>query len=129
MAPSVPSLDDYFERICKYFRTLSITVYNPVEFLGTTKTEAEAVRNLLMDTFELLMSSISVNQASRTTVLTYLAILYLPMTVTTGIFGMNISEINGGTPNFWAVISVTFGLVLLTIPVYFLLRMFDNRSK
>jgi Mg2+ and Co2+ transporter CorA len=41
-------------------------------------------------------------QAQRATLLTILAVIYLPLTLVTGIFGMNIKEINGGTPLFWA---------------------------
>lgn len=43
-------------------------------------------------------------QAQRATLLTILAAVYLPLTLVTGIFGMNIKEINGGAPLFWACI-------------------------
>jgi Mg2+ and Co2+ transporter CorA len=39
-------------------------------------------------------------QARRATLLTILAAIYLPLTLVTGIFGMNIKEINGGIPGF-----------------------------
>jgi Mg2+ and Co2+ transporter CorA len=43
-------------------------------------------------------------QARRATLLTILAMIYLPLTLVTGIFGMNIKEINDGTPPFWVCI-------------------------
>lgn len=55
-------------------------------------------------------STIMKQQAQRATVLTILAAIYLPLTLVTGIFGMNIKEINDGEPRFWSCI-----LVLLVI--------------
>ncbi|KAK5467496.1 hypothetical protein LTS15_000469 [Exophiala xenobiotica] len=57
----------------------------------------------------------------RTTVLTILATIYIPLSFATGIFGMNIKEINDGTPRWWAVVAVGLPLVLLTIvvPLFF----------
>ncbi|KAM0721427.1 hypothetical protein Q7P37_002351 [Cladosporium fusiforme] len=47
-------------------------------------------------------SAIMKEQARRATLLTILAAIYLPLSLVTGIFGMNIWEINQGTPRFWA---------------------------
>jgi len=44
------------------------------------------------------------NQAQRATLLTILAAIYLPLTLVTGIFGMNIFEISEHAPRFWACI-------------------------
>lgn len=43
-------------------------------------------------------------QAERATLLTLLAAIYLPLTLVTGIFGMNIKEINDGSPSFKACV-------------------------
>jgi Mg2+ and Co2+ transporter CorA len=43
-------------------------------------------------------------QAQRASLLTVLAVIYLPLTLVTGIFGMNLKEINDGAPHFWACI-------------------------
>jgi zinc transporter len=40
-------------------------------------------------------------QAQRATLLTILAVIYLPLTLVTGIFGMNLKE---SAPRFWACI-------------------------
>jgi hypothetical protein len=134
-APTSPSMFEYFEKLRQYYRDRNVTIYNPVGFLSITHKEAEDVQQFLMETFQLLMSSISVRdsslsaqQAFRTTILTYLAILYLPLTVSTGIFGMNIKEINNGTPKFWWVIVVMLILMLSTVVVYRLLQTFQERK-
>jgi Mg2+ and Co2+ transporter CorA len=48
-------------------------------------------------------SQIMKQQAARTTLLTTLAVIYLPLQLITGIFGMNVREITGdGGPRWWA---------------------------
>lgn len=65
-------------------------------------------------------------QAKRATALTALAAVYLPLSLATGIFGMNISEINGGTPKYWAVLALGLGLMLVSLP--FLLWVFLDKD-
>ena len=43
-------------------------------------------------------------QAQRATLLTILAVIYLPLTLVTGIFGMNIRQIDSATTEFWAAL-------------------------
>ena len=43
-------------------------------------------------------------QAQRATMLTILAAIYLPLTLITGIFSMNIKKSNDGEPRFWSCI-------------------------
>jgi hypothetical protein len=64
-------------------------------------------------------SQIIKQQAARTTLLTTLAVIYLPLQLVTGIFGMNIKEITGdGGPRWWAcLIALGVGGVL-TFLVY-----------
>lgn len=48
------------------------------------------------------LTEATVRHTNWTVVLTILAAFYLPMTLVTGILGMNIKEINDGVPNrFW----------------------------
>lgn len=49
-------------------------------------------------------------QAKRATLLTILAVIYLPLTLVTGIFGMNVKQINDATPELWACV---IGLVII----------------
>lgn len=72
----------------------------------------------LKEAFQTLIAGISIadseankNQASRSTMLTLLAAIYLPLSLATGIFGMNIKEINDGVPRAWQVFA-TLGILL-----------------
>jgi hypothetical protein len=58
-------------------------------------------------------TEVSVRQTRWTVALAVLAALYLPMTLVTGIYGMNIREITGGEgPNWWWVV-VTWAVTMV----------------
>lgn len=92
------------------------------------------------ETFQLLLGSSAVRdaeiqkslareskiQAKRATALTALAAVYLPLSLASGVFGMNISEINGGIPKYWAVLALGLGLMLVSLP--FLLWVFLDKD-
>jgi hypothetical protein len=95
----------------------------------------------ISDTFQLLIGAINIKdseiqkklardskkQARRSTALTALAAIYLPLSLTTGVFGMNISEISAGNaPRYWAVLALSLGLLLATLP--FLLWIFLDKD-
>lgn len=66
-----------------------------------------------METFQLFMSSLAyrtVDQARRGGQLTFLALIYVPLLFVTGIFGMNIQQINGS--------GLRSGSVLLRLYLY-----------
>lgn len=63
-------------------------------------------------------SQIMKQQAARTTLLTTLAVIYLPLQLITGIFGMNIKEINGGIPKWRACLAALGAGGILTFVVY-----------
>lgn len=91
--------------------------------------QASKIRQEFNDTFQLLISVLSVldseiskTQAQRSTALTVLAAIYLPFSLATGVYGMNIAEISNHPPKWWAVIAL--GMALLTVNllvVYFIL--------
>jgi Mg2+ and Co2+ transporter CorA len=87
-----------------------------------------------METFQLLMSSISmqdsqasIEQARRSTRLTQLAFIYVPLSFVTGIFGMNIKELNGSVLDFWAVFVCLIAVVLVTAIVFLFLHYFSAK--
>ena len=98
--------------------------------------DATELERFLMDTFQLLISSISIldaqasfEDAKRSTRLTQLATLYVPLSFITGIFGMNIKEINGGTPTAWQTV---VGLVVIgacTAGALLLMTKFESRKE
>lgn len=86
--------------------------------------KAAALKQDINDITTLLIGSISVMdardsriQAERSTALTALAAIYLPLSLATGVFGMNIWEINKGSPKWWAVVALSLGLLVLTLAV------------
>lgn len=89
-----------------------------------------AFKHEIGDTFQLLIGAIAIKdseskkklaqesrlQARRSTALTALAAIYLPLSLATGIFGMNILEIDQGQPRYWAALAVAVGLLVATMP-------------
>lgn len=74
---------------------------NPLLLLDEVLADIEVQDRFLMDTFQLLMSSISVLDARRGARLTQLATIYVPLSFVTGIYGMNVREINGSSLSVW----------------------------
>lgn len=82
---------------------------------------AGLLEKFLMDSFNLLISStsvmateLSISQGIRGQRLTFLAFLYIPLTFVTGVFGMNIYEINGSPLSVWVPATVLAITLLLT---------------
>lgn len=84
--------------------------------------EVETTERFLMDTFQLLMSSInvldsatSIQQAQSSQKLTQLAFIFIPLNLVTSIFGMNITEINDSPVPAWVCVVVLFVAVACTL--------------
>ncbi|KAI0008210.1 hypothetical protein F4779DRAFT_588304 [Xylariaceae sp. FL0662B] len=91
--------------------------------------EADTAERFLMDTFQLLISSISVldsetgiQQARSGQKLAQLASIYIPFSLVTGIFGMNIREINGSPLPVWVCLVALLISVGCTIGIFSLLN-------
>ncbi|KAF2444033.1 hypothetical protein P171DRAFT_485501 [Karstenula rhodostoma CBS 690.94] len=100
-----------------------------LRMLSRMEQQAEKASAQLRGTFQTLTTAITIEdsefnkkQAERSTMLTLLAAVYLPLTLATGIFGMNIQEINGATPRWWVVIVVT--AVLFIPSISFMIMLF-----
>ena len=105
-----------------------------------TLDEALELERFLIETFQLLMSSISVQDAKasivqsqlnhqqslRTTQLTVLASIYVPLSFVTGIFGMNMKEFNGSKLSIWVFVVTIVVAVMVTAVIFCVLQM---RSK
>lgn len=75
-------------------------------------------------------SQIMKQQAARTTLLTTLAVIYLPLQLITGIFGMNIKEITGdGIPRWWACLAALGAGGILTFLVYLAVKWWQWRRS
>ena len=110
----------------------------PGALLQATFDEAETTEKFLMDTYQLLMSSISVldsqtsiDQARRAQTLTQLALIYVPFSFVTSIFGMNVKEINGSSLSVWVcvpVLAITFVLTAILFKLYAIGTKFATRG-
>ncbi|KAL9620111.1 MAG: hypothetical protein Q9160_005317 [Pyrenula sp. 1 TL-2023] len=129
-----PTLPRYYEKLSERRVDGAYSTFgSPIENLRRVRQDADRLQSFLNDTFQLLMSSIAVRdsrssmeQARRSAWLTQLASLYLPLSVLTGIFGMNLKEINGSSVPFWWSIVVLGILALCTVLTYFGLRGFGS---
>jgi CorA-like Mg2+ transporter protein len=108
--------------------------YLPENTLNRILKDADQLSQFLMDSFQLLMSTISVldaqtslDQAARGTRLTQLAFIYVPLSFVTGIWGMNLKEINGSPLSVWvAVVSLIF-IGLGTAGLFWGLKLWEER--
>ena len=110
----------------KTYRGGARAMNEPKDLLG----QVLAFKQEIGDTFQLLIGAIAIKdseiqkklgqesklQARRSTALTALAAIYLPLSLTTGIFGMNILEIDQGKPKYWTALAVAVGLLVATLP-------------
>lgn len=58
-------------------------------------------------------------QAQRATLLTVLAVIYLPLTLVTGIFGMNIRQIDSDTTELWTCLVGLAAIAGITTAGYY----------
>jgi hypothetical protein len=92
----------------------------PVNSSQRIADDAKALEKFLTSSLELLMMSIALGDSQRAErdskradMLTWLAAVYVPLSFVTGIFGMNLRELNGSSLPFWICLEV-LGVVLLT---------------
>ncbi|KAF2724077.1 hypothetical protein K431DRAFT_164930 [Polychaeton citri CBS 116435] len=99
---------------------------SPVDRHTSILKDAIDLSHFLMETFELLNSTIgvldsqtSLEQARRGSRLTQLAFIYVPLSFVTGIYGMNVKEVNDSPLSVW-VCFVTLAVVIIATAVVFL---------
>jgi hypothetical protein len=127
-----PDVVEWYESVFAPLQKLNLVVSPAVTFerlLG----EADKLSDFLMDSFQLLMSTMStldaqtsLEQAARGARLTWLAFIYAPLSFVTGIYGMNVKEINDSPLSVW-VTAVT--LFILAVSTGALLVMYDSYPK
>lgn len=118
---------DFFETLITRTPELS-KMHSPVKHIDDNIERVTQLQSLLLETFDILVSTLAVQesqtsvtqakeslkQTEQSILLTRLAALYLPVSAATGIFGMNLKDINGSNPQFWAFLAVFFGFLILT---------------
>jgi Mg2+ and Co2+ transporter CorA len=97
----------------------------PRETLQDILRRANLLERFLMDSFNILVSStgvvgteLSIAQGIRGQRLSTLAFVYVPLAFVTGIFGMNVAEINGSLLSVWVPVVVTLVIIVLTVAVF-----------
>lgn len=121
------TINEYWETLCERKKLWQdARNLTPASAHYATFKEAEELEKFLMETFQLLMSSINVQDAKmsvaqgelsnrqslRATQLTILASIYVPLSFVTGVFGMNLKELNGSSLSIWTFF---VGVVIATI--------------
>jgi len=113
-------LASYYENFPMIRHRHEATYMSPVEHLPEILNRASRLDKLIPDDFQILMSSVSVREGHESTRQTrlatgiaVLAFTYVPLTLVTGIFGMNIKGQDGFV--WWAPIVALAAVVLLTV--------------
>ena len=112
-----------------------------MESLQGLQERLDAIKEDLNEEIQIAIGSVQVHDAKTmkkqttwTMVLTVLAAIYLPMTLVTGIFGMNITEISSEAtaPDAWWAFgawAVVFAVTLLGILLYAVVRKWKAKNK
>jgi Mg2+ and Co2+ transporter CorA len=132
-----PKIKDYFATHPQWTWSSRIRIENGKRLIEeTTKLEA-----FLMETFQLFMSSVSVQdsrlsieqsrlsieQGRRGSQLTFLALIYVPLSFVTGIYGMNIKQINGSGLNIWVYFVTLLPVIFMTVLIFLAVKLYGNR--
>jgi Mg2+ and Co2+ transporter CorA len=95
--------------------------------------DASVLEKFLMDSFTLLISSISVfeaasikDQAQQGHVIAWLAFIYVPLSFVTSVFGMNIREINDSPLSIWVPVTA---LLILSVCTFGIVKLWRWRSS
>ncbi|KAI9872893.1 MAG: hypothetical protein M1830_001084 [Pleopsidium flavum] len=77
--------------------------------------QAARLREVSVTTRKAIQERLVTYSNYRITRVSVLAAVYIPLTFATGLFGMNIAEINGSIPEYWHVLAIGIPLTLLTV--------------
>jgi len=132
------------DNVKAYFEnTMQSATRAPIRNFEHLAKEATALQGFLMETFQLFMSSISVQdarlsleqsrlsieQAQRGSRLTLLAFVYVPLSFVTGIFGMNIQQVNGSGLSIWVCFVVGAVAVFVTLLLFWLVKLYGDWNQ
>jgi hypothetical protein len=99
--------------------TLSKTLKEIFDELNQLDRELNDEIHLIIGAVTVQDSDANKQQSERATLLTLLAAVYLPLTLVTGIFGMNIKDINDGSPS-WRACGIVLAVVAACTIVFVL---------
>lgn len=99
------------------------------ERVGKMSRELKEEIQLIIGAVTIQEADMARQQADRSTLLTLLAAIYLPLTLVSGIFGMNIREISDGKPEFWWCVVVLALVAILTLVAYLGFKRWQRRQR
>jgi hypothetical protein len=134
----IEALDYIPNDVAKWYE--SRVTANPDKWMRTpSKTlirilsDEEKLSQFLMDSFQLLLSSLStrdsqtsLEQATRGQRLTQLAFIYVPLSFVTGIYGMNLKELNDSPLSVWVMVVSTMIVIACTICAFWFIKSFEE---
>lgn len=127
-----PKVKEYFENH-PYYNDFNSSgygrSYDPLVMHKLILKDAAEVEKFMMDSFTLLMSSLGVQDSQRSlaqaqqgfrqsrisTLLALLATVFLPASLVTGIFGMNLKELNDSGVHAWVCVVTAFVVGAVTM--------------
>lgn len=129
-------LEDHFLALLRVKGWSHLDPFVPTRFFDEMIKDSEKLSQFLMESFQLLLSSVStkdaqtsLEQANRGARLTQLAFIYLPLSFLTGIFGMNIRQINGSGPAWWVLLVGLVIIAVCTIFIFAVLKWYGDRQS
>lgn len=87
----------------------------PLRPLEQTAEDAAALQEFLTNSLNFLLASIAVRDSQRAEMLTWLAAIYVPLSFVTGIFGINLRELNDSSLPIWVCFEVLGVVLVLTL--------------
>ena len=97
---------------------------------------ATELDKLLMESFQLLMSSLSVKdshtslaQARRGSLVTILAFIYVTLSFVTSIFGMNVKSLNDSAQPFWVCFAALGAVTAFTLGLWLGFKVWERRKQ
>ena len=112
-----------------------IWLRTPSDTLNRILEDEGKLSQFLMDSFQLLLSTLStrdsqtsLEQGTRGQRLTQLAFIYVPLSFVTGIYGMNLKELNGSPLSIWVMVVSTVIVIGCTLCIFWLLKSIEGQK-
>ena len=97
----------------------------PKNTLSRLSEGTQSLSQILIDSFSLFISSISTKDSLTSLRLTQLAFIYVPLSLVTGIFGMNMQQINNSGLPLWVAPITLVIIVLCTLLAFSAIKWFQ----
>ena len=119
-------------------------IYHPLKHLKAIQEDARRLQSFLMETFQLLLSSLSIQdsqmsveqarlsavQAQRSHRISQLVFIYAPLSFVTGIFGMNVREISPDNPlSVWVCCVAGVIVVVVTFIIFAMIWLYERWTR